>query len=108
MNWIKALAIAVLLSASAWAQQTVTVPVTFSIDANGHVSATVTLPPAAYPGVTSCGNGCLQAIQLQTNGPPPNGISVGTTPGVTVVLTPAKTTCKITVNGGIITGATGC
>jgi hypothetical protein len=102
------LLVLVALIGSAWAQQTVTVPVTFSIDANGHVSATVTLPPATYPGVTSCGNGCLQAIQLQTNGPPPNGISVGATAGVTVVLTPAKTTCKITINGGIITGATGC
>ena len=58
---------------------------------------------ASYPGVTSCGVGCLQASQIQTNGPPPNNITVGTSPGVTV----SGSSCTITaITGGIITGAT--
>jgi hypothetical protein len=70
-------------------------------------------PGAAYPGVTSDGaNGLLVAgkittSQLQTNGPPPNGLTVGTTPGFTGTITPSAT-CRLTVSGGVITGATGC
>jgi hypothetical protein len=52
--------------------------------------------------------GKLAAKEVDTNGPPPNGLAVGTTPGFTGTITLSKPTCKITVSGGIITGATGC
>ena len=62
----------------------------------------------SYPGVTSCGFGCLQATTLQTNGGPPSGITVNTTPGYTGTITPGNPGCTIIVQGGIITGATSC
>jgi hypothetical protein len=71
-------------------------------------------PPTPYPGVTSDGAGGLiitgkiTTKEVDTNGPPPNGLTVGTTPGFTGTITPSKPTCRITVSGGIVTGATGC
>jgi hypothetical protein len=64
---------------------------------------------ASYPGVTSDGAGGLNitgkvaAQELDTNGPPPNGITVGTSPGITA----SGSSCTITaIVGGVITGAT--
>lgn len=71
-------------------------------------------PGASYPGVTSDAaqglmvTGIITASSVKTNGPPPNGITLGTTPGINQTVSPFKPTCQITITGGIITGATGC
>jgi hypothetical protein len=71
-------------------------------------------PGAAYPGVTSDGSnglivtGKIVSKEVDTNGPPPNGLTMGGAQGFTGTITPSKATCRITVSGGVITGATGC
>ena len=71
-------------------------------------------PPTPYPGVTSNGAngltiaGKVTAKEVDTNGLPPNGLTIGGAQGFTGTITPFKSTCRITVIGGVITGATGC
>lgn len=71
-------------------------------------------PPTPYPGVTADGAsgliiaGKITTKEVDTNGPPPNGLTVGTTPGFTGTITPSKATCRITIAGGIIVEVTGC
>ena len=72
-------------------------------------------PPTPYPGVTSdSANGIVvagkvTASQVQTNGPSPNGLSVGGTAGANCTnITPSKPTCRLTIVGGVTTTCTGC
>lgn len=69
-------------------------------------------PPASYPGVTADGVGGLiitgkvTTKELDTSGPPPNGLTVGTTPGASGYLHFGS--CTVAISGGVITGVTGC
>lgn len=71
-------------------------------------------PSPSYPGVTSDGanglaiTGKVTTKEVDTNGPPPNQVTVGSQVGITGAITLSKPTCKLTVTGGIITGASGC
>jgi hypothetical protein len=72
-------------------------------------------PPTPYPGVASDGANGLTVIGkivangLYSNGPPPNGITVGTAPGANCnAIAPSKPTCKLTIVGGVVTTCSGC
>ena len=72
-------------------------------------------PGGAYPGVTPDGAnglvvaGKVTASQVQTNGPPPNGLTVGGTTGANCTnITPSKPTCKLTIVGGVTMTCSGC
>src|ERR1019366_2299785 len=60
-------------------------------------------PPTLYPGVTSDGalglniTGKVTAKELDTNGPPPNQLTVGSQVGITGAITLSKPTCRLTV-----------
>ena len=72
-------------------------------------------PPTPYPGVASDGalglniTGKVTAKGVYSNGPPPNGITVGAAPGVNCnAITPSKPTCKLTIVGGVVMTCSGC
>lgn len=71
--------------------------------------------PTPYPGVASDGalglniTGKVTTKEVDTNGPPPNGVTVGTTLGANCnAISPSKPTCKLTIIGGVVMTCSGC